>query len=136
MHGNRIFCNIKIGIKALLILLFVLAGSACFKEANLSDVDLPGVPVLSIQSKWGVVVNIAYTQIFQEPSKKSEQITTLRKNYIVEVLSSTARKDTHDNIEAYWYKIVYEGYRGWVFGGYLAVFDSKQQATNAAKENK
>ena len=46
-----------------------------------------------------------------------------------------ARSDAEDTVEnevGYWYRINYDGLKGWVFGSYLEIFDSRAQAEKYA----
>ena len=51
---------------------------------------------------------------------------------VVEVIGKSDKEDTMENEVAYWYRVNYEGLKGWVFGSYVSVFDSRSRADEFA----
>jgi hypothetical protein len=47
---------------------------------------------------------------------------------VMEVLTRADKEDTVENQSAYWYRIDYQGLKGWVFGSYIELFDSRPKA--------
>jgi len=109
------------------------AVSACRKEAPVERVDLPATPVLTLRSNWAVVRS-PFLRIRQEPLPRSEILAHLRRGTIMEVISKTETRETIDEATDYWYQVNYEGLRGWVFGSFIEVTDSRSRAENYARE--
>ena len=109
------------------------AVSACRKEAPVERVDLPATPVLTLRSNWAVVRS-PFLRIRQEPLPRSEILAHLRRGTIMEVISKTETPETIDEATDYWYQVNYEGLRGWVFGSFIEVTDSRSRAENYARE--
>ena len=55
-------------------------------------------------------------------------LSHIRLGAVMEVLTRADREDTVENETAYWYRIDYQGLRGWVFGTYIELFDSRPKA--------
>lgn len=106
-----------------------LAG--CAKPAAEEPIRLPPTPVLSIRSSWGVVRS-DILRIREEPFTKASTLTHLRRRSVLEILSRTEKKENIDERSDYWYQVSFEGVRGWVFGAYLEVLDSRARAEDFA----
>jgi hypothetical protein len=106
-----------------------LAG--CSKPVAEEPILLPPTPVLSIRSSWGVVRS-DLLRIRAEPFTKAGTLTHLRRGSVLEILSRTEKKENVDERSDYWYQVSFEGVRGWVFGAYLEVLDSRARAEDFA----
>jgi hypothetical protein len=119
------------------ILVFLVLSPACLWLAGCSKpvaeepINLPPTPVLSIRSSWGVVRS-DILRIREEPFTKARTLTHLRRGSVMEILSRTDKKESVDERSDYWYQVSFEGVRGWVFGAYLEVLDSKARAESFA----
>ncbi len=100
---------------------------SCKKEAPERTILLPSTSVLSIGSAWAVVKN-NYLRMRQNPSRAAEVIDGLTKGTVVEILMSTEKEETVENETARWYRVDIEGLKGWVFGAYLDIFESRAKA--------
>ncbi len=113
--------------------LVTLALGSCGRDRLPDHVSFPPTPVLTIRTTWAVVTS-PLLRIREQPSSSSAVIQHVRMGAVVEVL---AKSDTEDQVEDetnYWYRINYDGLKGWVFGNYLAVYDSRARAeAEAAK---
>jgi uncharacterized protein YgiM (DUF1202 family) len=94
---------------------------------------LPSTPVLSIRSTWAVVKS-PLLRVRAEPSNKSEVLSHVRIGVAVEIIARSDNEDTLENEVAYWYRINYDGLKGWVFGSYLEIFDSRSLAEKYAEK--
>ncbi len=112
---------------AVAIPLLFLLPAACQREAPMERVKLPATPVLSIRSTWGVITT-GLVRVRAEPLNGSPILTHLGQGTIVEILSQTEEQKTIENETSYWYEINYEGLRGWLFGAYLQILDSRAKA--------
>lgn len=112
--------------------LLVAAGS-CRRETPLERVELPATPVLTLRSSWGVV-RAAFLRLRQEPVEGGTILVHVRRGEVLEVISRTENKETLDGQTAYWYLVSYGGLRGWVFGAFLDILDSRNRADALARE--
>jgi len=113
---------------ALCGLTFLLAGLlGCGPRQVTERIDLPPTPVLSIRSNWAVV-NSPFLRLRQEPLAGSKVLAHVRRGTVLEVLSRTERKEVLEDASSYWYQVSYAGLRGWAFGAFMEIVDSKAKA--------
>jgi uncharacterized protein YgiM (DUF1202 family) len=115
-------------LAAFLCPLFLLC---CGRSGGTERVSLPATPVLSIRSTWAVVKS-PLLRMRQEPSSKSIVLSHVRMGSLVEVLTKWDKEDTVENETAYWYRVDYQGLKGWVFSSYIEIFDSRSKAEQYA----
>ncbi len=119
--------------------LFVLAGllsaalASCAKGKPVERIDLPPTPVLTLRSNWGVI-RASFLRLREEPLQKARIVAHLRRGSVLEILSRTGAKETIEEATSYWYQVNYGGLRGWVFGAYLEIMDSRNKAESYARE--
>ncbi len=94
--------------------------------------NLPPTPILTIRATWAAVKS-PLLRVRAEPTNKSEVLSHIRTGVVVEVIGRSDAEDTVENDVAYWYRINYDGLKGWVFGSYLEIFDSRGQAEKYAE---
>ena len=127
---------LKLPGKLLIILavaLFAFTAGACEKEEEpIGDIELPPAPLVPDSENWAVI-DSAYLRLRERPAEGAALVTTLWRGYVLEVMSRSTAKDTVDDIEDYWYQINYDGLQGWVFGSYLEIFDSREEAEKRAR---
>lgn len=92
---------------------------------------LPPTPVLGIRSTWAAVKS-PLLRVRAEPSNRSEVLSHVRIGVVVEIIARSDNEQTLENEVAYWYRINYDGLKGWVFGSYLEIFDSRSLAEKYA----
>jgi len=68
----------------------------------------------------------------QDPSNQATVLSHIRLGAIVEVLTKSDKEESLENESAFWYRIDYQGLKGWVFGTYIEIFDSRTKAENYA----
>jgi len=106
----------------------VLAGlAACGRSGSSERVTLPPTPVLSIRSTWAVVKS-PLLRVRDSSSNQGTVLSHIRMGAVMEVLTRSDREDTVENETSYWYRIDYQGLKGWVFGSYLELFDTRSKA--------
>ena len=115
-------------LAALLCPLFLLC---CGGSGGTERVTLPATPVLSIRSTWAVVKS-PLLRVRQEPSNQSIVLSHVRMGSLVEVLTKSDKEDTVENETAWWYRVDYQGLKGWVFSSYIEIFDSRSKAEQYA----
>jgi hypothetical protein len=104
---------------------------SCNRSGGTERVILPPTPVLSIRSTWGVVKS-PLLRVRQDPSNQATVLSHIRLGAIVEVLTKSDKEESLENESAFWYRIDYQGLKGWVFGTYIEIFDSRTKAENYA----
>jgi len=87
---------------------------------------IPCVIVLTLASitsctkKEKAVVDVKSSLIMREyPNRGAAQVTVLPDGVVVDIVEGTGPTDTIDGMKANWTKVEFNGYQGWVFGGYL-----------------
>ncbi len=113
-----------LGFLALVAL--ILAPASC-SRSSAERVSLPPTPVLSIRSTWAVVKS-PLLRVRDQPSGQATVIAHVRMAAVVEVIGKSDKEDTVENETSFWYRVNYEGLRGWVFGSYIATFDNRVKA--------
>jgi len=107
--------------------LFLVAASSCHREGRIEHVEFPTTPVLSVRSTWAVVVS-PLLRVREQPDSRSTVLQHIRQGVVVEVMGKSDREDEIEGQQDYWYRINYEGLKGWVFGPYLTLCDSRAAA--------
>ena len=119
----------SVGLAAALV--FVSTGGfvvvSCAKEKPERSIQLPSTSVLSIGSTWAVVKS-NYLRMRKNPSRTADVLDGLTKGTVVEILMATEREERVENETARWYRVDLEGLKGWVFGAYLEIFESRSKA--------
>ena len=114
----------------LLCLVGVLAAAvlgSCGRSGSSERVTLPPTPVLSIRSTWAVVKS-PLLRVREEPTGQAVVLSHIRLGAVMEVLTRADKEETVENETAFWYRINYQGLKGWVFGSYIELFDSRSKA--------
>ena len=122
-------------LRLLFIALIVLAAGGCQKEQDLSSIDLPPTPLLSMRESWGVITS-SHLRMRSAPEAQAEVLTTFwnRREVVLEILSQSSSKANIEGREGYWYQVSYDGLIGWVFGGYVELHNTREEALRAARE--
>ena len=100
---------------------------SCNRSSGAERVSLPPTPVLSIRSTWAVVKS-PLLRVRDQPSGQATVLAHIRMGAVVEVIGKSDKEDTVENETSFWYRVNYEGLKGWVFGSYVSVFDSRTKA--------
>ena len=124
----------KKGVCSFLCSVFLmLLLTVCSKDTGPRMVRLPGTPVLALESRWGVVSS-NYLRLRANPSRGAEVVDGLTMGTVVEILTITEKKETIEDEADYWYRVDLGGVKGWLFGAYLEIRDSKAAAEQVAEE--
>ena len=118
-------------MKFIYIIIFSLLFFSCKEEVLNENIDMPSTPVLTVQSRWGVV-NGSYITITDINDRHNMIIATLRKGDIVEVLSKETDKESGS--ETYWYEVQIDDIYGVVPEDQIDLYDSKAKALNASTQ--
>ena len=118
-----------------LIISFILALTGCNGEEEKEPLDIPlhSTPSISMETSWGLISS-SHLRLRTDPSLEAEPVSTLWRGYILEILSQTPFSEEVEGMTDFWYRISYDGLQGWVFGGYLEIFNSRDDAERASME--
>ncbi len=119
-------------MRALVLLAAVLALGACGARQE-ETIVLPATPVISVGSRWAVVTS-NYMRMRARPSESAEVVEGLPRGTVVEVVGTSETQATVEGQKAYWLQLNIEGLRGWGFGAYLQVVESRARAQAIAAE--
>ena len=108
-------------------LLVCLSTVSCSRDARIGQVVLPATPVLSVRSTWAVVIS-PLLRVREQADTRSTVLQHIRQGVVVEVIGKSDREDEIEGAQDYWYRINYDGLKGWVFGPYLTLCDSRAAA--------
>lgn len=121
----------KIG--ALLLLIAAAGVLSCEKQEQVRPIQLPATSVLKVQTTWAVI-NTPHLRLRELPDDSSRVVRYLKSGFVLEIISKTGALETLEGEENYWYQITFDGLNGWVFGAYLDLFNSREQAEAASRE--
>jgi hypothetical protein len=119
-------------LTASVFLLVVLLLPASCGRGRTEKLNLPPTPILTIRATWAAVKS-PLLRVRSEPTNKAEVLSHIRTGVVVEVIGRSDAEDTVENDVGYWYRINYDGLKGWVFGSYLEIFESRGQAEKYAE---
>ena len=122
---------VRRGAILLLALLALLGISSCARRRSAERVTLPPTAVLSIRKTWAVVKS-PLLRVRDDSNSQSTVLSHIRMGAVMEVLTRSEKEDTVENETAYWYRVDYQGLKGWVFGSYIEVFDTRAKADKFA----
>ena len=113
----------------------VLFPSGCRKETSNVEINLPPTPAFTNRQKWGIIT-APHLRLRDEPRMDAELVTTFwnPSRVVLEILAQTSTKENIDDLEGYWYQITYDGLIGWVFGGYIEIVGSKEEALKRIRQ--
>lgn len=103
--------------------------ASCSRGGSADRVNLPPTPVLSIRTTWAVVKS-PLLRIREEPSNKSPVLSHIRMGAVVEIIAKSDKTDALEDEVSFWYRVNFDGLKGWVFGTYIEIFDSRSKANS------
>ena len=108
--------------------------ASCNRSPQPERIVLPATPVLSMRSEWGVVTSDVL-RIRKNPSiEAGNTLTFVKKGTILEILNKSVKKEQIEERLDSWYQVNYEGLRGWLFGAYIEIVESKAKAADLSEE--
>ena len=116
---------------AILAVLLLSAVASCSRSGSAERVTLPPTAVLSIRKTWAVVKS-PLLRVREDSTSQSTVLSHIRMGAVMEVLTRSDKEDTVENDTAWWYRIDYQGLKGWVFGSYIEIFDTRAKADHFA----
>jgi hypothetical protein len=121
----RRLASVAAGILTVVLLLSVAA--SCSRGGSSERVTLPPTAVLSIRKTWAVVRS-PLLRVRDDSTSQSTVLSHIRMGAVMEVLTRSDKEDIVENETAYWYRIDFQGLKGWVFGSYIEIFDTRAKA--------
>ena len=109
------------------MLLVGVAIVGCSQRSPVEEIRLPPTSVLTTGQQWGVVRS-EFLRLRADSSLRGEVLAYLRRGEIIEVTGRSAQLQEIEGESEHWYQVSYEGVRGWAFGAYIAVADSRSGA--------
>lgn len=110
----------------------IFLGSCSRSEEPMPNLELPPTPILESRARYAVIIS-SHLRLRSGPSIESKVKETLWKGSVMEVVGKASSRVVVDNQEGYWYQVAYDGLQGYVFGGYLRFFSSKEAAEEAVR---
>lgn len=95
-------------------------------------IELPATPILADRSRYALIVS-SHLRLRETPALDGKVKETLWKGAVMEVISKASARVVVENQEGHWYQVSYDGLQGYVFGGYLRFFNSREAAEEAAR---
>jgi hypothetical protein len=123
-HGTRALHRAS---AAVIVAALTLSAASCSREGRIERVEFPTTPVLSVRSTWAVVIS-PLLRVREQPDSHSTVLQHIRQGVVVEVIGKSDREDEIEGQLDYWFRVNYDGLKGWVFGPYLALADSRAEA--------
>jgi hypothetical protein len=119
--------GIKSAVLVIIAIILPMILTSCGRSAGTERVALPPTPVLSIRSTWAVVKS-PLLRVREQPSNQATVLSHIRMGAVMEVLTKSDKEDSVEDESSFWYRIDYQGLKGWVFGTYIEIFDSRSKA--------
>jgi uncharacterized protein YgiM (DUF1202 family) len=118
-------------VASMAVILMVLSIASCNRSSGTERVILPPTPVLSIRSTWAVVKS-PLLRVRDQPTGQATVLAHIRMGAVVEVIGKSDKEETVENDTSFWYRVNYDGLKGWVFGSYILIFDTRTKADTFA----
>lgn len=121
----------------ILLFVFLLFSSifACKKEEgdkniyiDIIETDSPG-----IQNQWAIT-RYDLLKLREEPEELSKIANHLPLGALVEIIRKDNELKVFNNQYDYWYYINYKGEVGWMFGIYLEIFNTQEEAIRRSEQ--
>ena len=106
---------------------FLLIALSCSRSEGYQEIKIPSSPVLIEKFSWAVC-NTTNMHMYSEPDDSSQIISTIWKASIMEILSRSPKQETKYGQEAFWFRVRYNEFEGWVFGAFLQFVPTRGQA--------
>lgn len=90
-------------------------------------INLPETDRSYYENQWGVT-KYDSLRLRQDPVDNSTIVNHLRRATLVEILSRKNEIVLFDGTRDYWYYINYDGQKGWIFGSYLHIYNTYEEA--------
>jgi hypothetical protein len=124
----------KKAISVFIILLVCFSFISCAKNKSRHIViNLPQTQTPQELNQWGVT-KYASLKLRESPLEEGEVKNHLPLGAIVEVVKRDKELKNFENMIDYWYYIDYKSETGWIFGSYVEIFNSYEEAEKRSEE--
>jgi len=97
------------------------------------EISLPLTNTPLDLNQWGVT-KYSSLKLRNSPIEESTIVNHLPLGAVVEVIKKEKEIKNFENTLDYWYFIDYEGENGWIFGSYLEIFNTYDEAIKRSEE--
>lgn len=121
--------------KVLYILCLFILFSCAKKENEIIsyEIILPQTNTPLDMNQWGVT-KFGLLKLRLEPKEDAEIINHLPLGALLEIIKKDKDLKTFDNMPNYWYYIDFKGETGWIFGYYLDIYNTEEEAIKRSEE--
>ncbi len=120
----------KIPALLFIILMFL---SCQDRKDNKWLIDLPESRINLKSEMWGVTL-YSSLKLREEKGRDSGVITYLKNGVILKILIKDMQISEFENMLDYWYFVDYRGEKGWLFGSYILLYNTLEEAEKACRE--
>lgn len=121
----------KKNLMFIIVFSFLLTG--CQEKNSTLILKLPDTHLSSDFNLWGVT-KFGGLKLRQDPREDSEIINHLPYGALAEILVKQEQVSEFENIRDYWYYIDFKGQKGWIFGYYLFLYNTYDEAYKKSEE--
>ncbi len=104
------------------VLLSFILFVSCQNEESTRFIDLVPTPLRSLKETYGVVI-VPILSVLSAPSEEASVITVLYRGTIIDIESVSPKREVFRGSVGRWYRVHYQGQRGWVFSTSVDVFE-------------
>lgn len=120
---NKLKPFITTGFLSCILILFLIQ---C-RNKDEHIIQIPEVKSYEILNQWGIIM-IDKQRLRELPQVKSKTITYIPRYTLVEISNRSTQTDEIEKKSDYWYQILWEGEKGWIFGAFLKKYNTYQDA--------
>jgi hypothetical protein len=133
LYGMRTANKMRTTFLLFCATVWLFCAVACDSRNTAEPIDLPATTALVLQTNWAVITS-SHLRLREGPGIGAGVLATLWKGSVLEIVSKTSTKEMAEGEEGFWYQISFDGLDGWVFGTYIELFDSKNDAEESSRE--
>lgn len=96
-------------------------------------IDLSETRTPSSNNQWAIT-KFDLLKLRETPEEESNIINHLPLGSVIEIIRKENAIKVFDNVKDYWYFIDYKGEVGWIFGSYLEIFNTQEEAIKRSEQ--
>ncbi|HOF00962.1 MAG TPA: SH3 domain-containing protein [Spirochaetota bacterium] len=118
-----------------IIAAFFLSFYSCKEESGAKTfyIDLSETRTPSASNQWAIT-KFDLLKLREIPEEESNIINHLSLGSVIEIIKKENSIKVFDNVKDYWYFIDYKGEVGWIFGSYLEIFNTQEEAIKRSEQ--
>ncbi len=90
-------------------------------------IDLPETKKVTGLNQWAFVAG-KNSKLMSEPGMNADVINYLNIGSMLEIIKKDDKLSSLNNENDYWYYVDYEGENGWIFGTYINIYNTYEEA--------